>query len=72
MLSTALGDSSTRAVAAGPHSHTRGLVTCHGLCMIPWHGGLRGCAVDVGRGDCTVREDSLENEVLPKCREDVE
>ena len=40
--------------------------------MIPWHGGLRGCAVDVSRGDGTVREDSLKDEVLPRCREDVE
>ena len=40
--------------------------------MIPWHGGLRGFDVDVSRGDGTVREDSLENEVLPRCREDVE
>ena len=34
--------------------------------MIPWHGGLRGCAVDVSRGDGKAREDSLENEVLPR------
>ena len=40
--------------------------------MIPWYGGLRGCAVDVRRGDGTVQEDSLEDEVLPRCREDVE
>ena len=38
MLSTALGDSSRRAVAAGPHSHTRG----YNLLWILWypqHGG---------------------------------
>ena len=40
--------------------------------MIPWHGGLIGCAVDDIRGDDTVREDSLEDEVIPRCREDVE
>ena len=34
--------------------------------MIPWHGGLRGCAVDVSLGDGKAREDSLENEVLPR------
>ena len=39
--------------------------------MIPWRGGLRCCAVDVSRGDGTVREDSQEDEVLPRCREDV-
>ena len=42
------------------------------MCDTLAHGGLRGCAVDVNRGDSTVREDSLEDEVLPKCREDVE
>ena len=40
--------------------------------MIPWHGGLRGCAIDVGRGNGTVREDIVEDEVLPRCRGDVE
>ena len=40
--------------------------------MIPWHGGLRVCAVDGSRGDGTEREDSPEDEVLPTCREDVE
>ena len=40
--------------------------------MIHWRGGLRGCAVDVSRDDGTVREDSLEDKVLPGCSEDVE
>ena len=40
--------------------------------MIPWHGGLRGRVVDVSRGDGTVQEDRLEDEVLLRCREDVE
>ena len=34
--------------------------------------GLRGCAIDVSRGDGTVREDIVEDEVLPRCREHVE
>ena len=40
--------------------------------MIPWHGGLRGCAVDVSRGSSTVREDSLGDKVLLRCREHVQ
>ena len=40
--------------------------------MIAWHGDLRGCAVDVSRGDGTEREYSLKEEVLPTCREDFE
>ena len=52
--------------------HTRGFVTCDEYCVIPWHGGLRGCAVDVSRGGVPVREDSLESEVLPRCRQDAE
>ena len=40
--------------------------------MIPWHGDLTGCAGDVSRDDGTVRKDSLEDKVLPRCREGVE
>ena len=32
---------------------------------------MRGCAFDISRGDGTAREDSLEDEVIPRCREDV-
>ena len=39
MLSTALSDSSRRAVAAGPHSHTSRIITYYGYCGIPQHGG---------------------------------
>ena len=76
MVSTALGDSGRRAVAAGPHSHPRlrnlSLTLTLTLCVIGSHGGLRGCAVAVSPGDGTDREDSLVDEVLPRCREDFE
>ena len=65
MLSTALGDSSRRAVAAGPHSRTRGY---NNLLWILWYTPARwqrGCVPDASRVGDTVQWIAWKTRVLP-------